>query len=369
MNKKLMCLIALIVAAVGGVLFYFLYWVKMPAYSIYLAYDAAKSHDIAKFERHVDLNSVYTKAVDAIFDKMLNKEQVIRGIPAQLRDATVAQLVAKTKEEIIKDKSNKPVQTAPAKPALVKEDNKDILSALLNMPKEYLHRYMEQRLNFQYMRFKGISTSEKFGNNEVIVTGKFHDIQLDRDFQLKLRMKELDDGKWQITEIVNVVDIVIERDKAVTARLAELNKEIKVKMNNVFTVKAVKTEAKNVRKGLLPVVEFTYTIDYTLTDSKTQASEVIGTYILKDANGKVSKMEIVRVPNLAGFYTMQDYSSNKILRYTWSKRDALGLLIGHDRGIMKKGIENYQSEFIVEKVILKDGSELAAIDVLPEPKD
>ena len=42
----------------------FLYWVRTPIYSINIIKEAVQKHDVATFERHVDMDTLYTKAFD-----------------------------------------------------------------------------------------------------------------------------------------------------------------------------------------------------------------------------------------------------------------------------------------------------------------
>ena len=70
-NQKKIC-VGLIITILAIVGFYFFYWIKTPVYSINLIREAVKHRNIEAFERHVDLNSVYSKAVDDFFVVAIN---------------------------------------------------------------------------------------------------------------------------------------------------------------------------------------------------------------------------------------------------------------------------------------------------------
>ncbi len=56
--------IVVIVAIICVAAFYFLYWIKTPTYSLGLVREAVQKHDIEMFEKHVDLDTLYTKGFD-----------------------------------------------------------------------------------------------------------------------------------------------------------------------------------------------------------------------------------------------------------------------------------------------------------------
>ena len=366
MSKKLMFLVAVIACIVIGAGYYFLYFIKTPAYSIYQAYEAAKNHDVAKFEEHVDIESVYGNAYDQIAAKTVAKNPTLDKIFGGVKKYVVADLSDKAREAIAKKSEEQKAQESA--PEIKKKKSENILDILDvgEQVKDEEKRFMERHLNFKYMRFKDVTTTER-QDGSAIVTGKFHDIQVDKDFYLKLKLVPNANSGWKVTEVSNALDIVLERDKAATEKLAELNKNLRQEMNRLFNIKSAKAEVKT-SGGFIPISRFTYTVNYALPDKNKKLASVEGKFIMYDAQGRVAQSEKLEVKDIALNYLQADYSPAKIYTKSWSKDDVLGSLFGRERGISKKGAENYKTEFLTERLILADGQKMEALTDLPEPK-
>jgi hypothetical protein len=60
-TKKLRYLLLFAVIAIAAtVVWYFAYWVKTPQYSLGLIGTAVQKHDFAAFEKHVDMETLYS---------------------------------------------------------------------------------------------------------------------------------------------------------------------------------------------------------------------------------------------------------------------------------------------------------------------
>ena len=66
-TKKLKYLLLFAVIAIAAaVAWYFAYWVKTPQYSLGLIGSAVQKHDFAAFEKHVDMETLYSSAYDDV---------------------------------------------------------------------------------------------------------------------------------------------------------------------------------------------------------------------------------------------------------------------------------------------------------------
>ena len=74
-SKKTLTLVILVVAALLGAAFYFLYWIRTPAYALNQTRLAIKEHNTAKFEQYVDLDSV----LDNAFEDIIKAESKINN--------------------------------------------------------------------------------------------------------------------------------------------------------------------------------------------------------------------------------------------------------------------------------------------------
>lgn len=84
---------------------------------------------------------------------------------------------------------------------------------------------LKDRTGFGALKFDGVESSDVDGET-AIVGIKLHDESLNRDFILKIKMQQLDDGLWRLLQITNLQDFMKQREAAVKDKLAELNKPI-----------------------------------------------------------------------------------------------------------------------------------------------
>lgn len=63
-NKKYILITAALI--VIGAALYFFYWMRTPQYTFTQIHEAVQQHDLTKFEKHVDLNSLYAHAYDDV---------------------------------------------------------------------------------------------------------------------------------------------------------------------------------------------------------------------------------------------------------------------------------------------------------------
>ena len=62
--KKIVAVLAALAILTSG--WYFFYWLKTPQHSIALIADAVRQHDLKTFEKHVDMDNLYSKAYDDV---------------------------------------------------------------------------------------------------------------------------------------------------------------------------------------------------------------------------------------------------------------------------------------------------------------
>ena len=92
--------IGILVAILIAVSFYFFYWTKTPQYSLVQIQKAIQNHDIDTFEKHVDLDSLYSKVVDDFIVEGMKKEK--SGLDQTLA-AGFIQLFKPTMVSLLKD--------------------------------------------------------------------------------------------------------------------------------------------------------------------------------------------------------------------------------------------------------------------------
>lgn len=82
---------------------------------------------------------------------------------------------------------------------------------------------LQEKADVKNADFKDITVVSK-ENGEAIVALTLHNKKFNKDFELKVKMAELQDGTWKLKEITNPVEFLVEVDKADKAlRASEKN--------------------------------------------------------------------------------------------------------------------------------------------------
>jgi hypothetical protein len=212
--------IGLVALVVIGFAFFFLFVVKTPHYSLYLIHKAVQSHDTAMFEQHVDLDSIYGKGIDDLIAAAVKGKKTI-GL--DFFTAGILKLVKPTAVHALRDATLESVRRVPAKEkiqsgqsdngqALPKEDDK----AKKKNKKENaipLLQKMKERVDVSNLKIKDADVAQS-DNNTADVAVVLHNIKLNKDFNVKVQMKKLYNGEWQIKEITNFVEFLTEVEEA-----------------------------------------------------------------------------------------------------------------------------------------------------------
>lgn len=75
---------------------------------------------------------------------------------------------------------------------------------------------LQEKADVKNADFKDITVVSK-EKGEAIVAVTLHNKKFNKDFELKVKMAELQDGTWKLKEITNLVDFLVEVDKALRA--------------------------------------------------------------------------------------------------------------------------------------------------------
>ncbi len=166
------------------------WWTTTPQYSIEQAKDAIKNHDIAKFEKYVDLDTTSSKMVDDLLAKPMQEalgpsilgQVLITGIVKLVRPA----IAAGVKHEIVTF-----VETGSFRGS--QDSNQEKTSISLSN--------FDDHLGFRKHAFKEIAYSKVDGDNaqvELIM----HNARFNVDIPLDISMRKMD-GFWQVIKLSN----------------------------------------------------------------------------------------------------------------------------------------------------------------------
>ena len=153
--------------------------------------EAIEKHDLVKFEKHVDTESLYNRAFDEVVQKNLTNSgyennQLVMGLVGMLKKTAVDELINQTKKYVETGDFEIPGQkVAPAKTN--QPDGKDVATNL------------NKNAGISYIQFKGIENTQKDGKIAVVTT-KVYDKRVGKDFVIKhiknfgsISKKELDE--------------------------------------------------------------------------------------------------------------------------------------------------------------------------------
>ena len=201
--------LGVVVAILCALAYYFLYWTKTPVYSANIIRESIAKHDVVTFEKHVDMDTLYGKgyddaiiAIDRIEGNGISTNPFAMGILQMMKPAIVNELKAKTLEEI---KGVDNWQSSKKNQATKMAEG------------------LQEKADVKNADFKDITVVSK-ENGEAIVALTLHNKKFNKDFELKVKMAELQDGTWKLKEIINLVEFLVEVDKADKAlRASEKN--------------------------------------------------------------------------------------------------------------------------------------------------
>ena len=281
MSKKtgIIAAVVAVVLIVGGIAGY-MYYKRTPTYTFNLIKTSVEKHDWDTFSKHVDTKNVISTSFDAFVESAMESEDdvdedmkgMVSGFAKLLKPGIV---------EAMNDEVEQWVKTGEKKSSEKKDGSKDeqnAQSAADNMTKE---------TGFDKSSFKGVAYTKDDGDFSIVGIN-IEDSQLKRDFTLELRMRQLDDGTWQILEISNLKDYLLELDKARKEKLAEVNKPIQDEIDQRVSV-------KNAKAGIVQADPFGFSqklrvsLSVSVNSDKAIAS-FDGNIFLKAPDGKQTKI-------------------------------------------------------------------------------
>lgn len=205
MNRKIYVATAILVIIAAALGWYYFVYTKTPEYSLKMIGEAVNTHDVNKFKKHVDLDSVVSRAVDDFADYSLKKlkedsngnelsNALVDGLGRGLFMAVKPEINNSLKKKIISAVETGEWKTETGKNKLSREEKEAEKSA--------------ESMGFENAKYSGVIHIEKKGAIakvwvDVSVSG------LEKPFTLELKMRKLEDGMWQVSEIENYMDYII----------------------------------------------------------------------------------------------------------------------------------------------------------------
>ena len=186
--KKIFIIIGLILAAGAG--FYFGYWTKTPAYAAGEIQQAIQKKDLQLFKERVDMEKVYSYAVDDVLAELkadkAPKSKIAAAVINGLKKELISELIQRTE---MKFKTDAPQG-----------------KSFLNEPVESVTAYVgSAALSMTDV----LDVEEK--DHSAVVKVKLHDKELDKDFIWHVQMEKDINGNWMAVRVLNFKDYLSER--------------------------------------------------------------------------------------------------------------------------------------------------------------
>lgn len=340
MNKKRITVLGIILLLLVAGLAGYQYYKRTPAYTFRLIRESIEQHDYEKFSRHVDTENVLSTSYDALIEAALDDgdaDDNVKGMAVGFAKMMKPAIVGALNDEI------KQYVKTGASSTDDKDKKKD--------KNVQVTENFKKQAKVEDMTFKEIGSSRTEGDF-TIVSVIFEDKKLERDFNLDLKMKQLEDGTWQVLAISNLKEYLLEEKKAREAKLEEINQPIRAEIAsrislNSPVVQVVSKDAWGFSKMLKVTVSAN-------VNSSVPIQEASGEIKLESTNGEKFQFPFQTDIKWNGG------SSSIVLQYD------LNPFLDKEAKIIKNKAQNCTAEIDVQKIVYKDGTSLAVKKSLDE---
>jgi hypothetical protein len=207
--KKLVAAL-LLISTLAGAGYY--YWTTTPQFSLLQIKTAVDTHDTELFNKHVDIESLTSRAVDGFMEYAM-VEVDTNSTGGMLGSAFAAGLVAMAKPKLVEYASNKILMEIEGENSSATEVNTGIPQA---SELDRLFNGADGDFRQDYLNING----------RISFLGLIkYDRELDSEIIYEFKLRELE-GYWQIVELSNLKDVLNKTEELREQKLAERNAPI-----------------------------------------------------------------------------------------------------------------------------------------------
>lgn len=184
-----------------GLAWYFLYFIKTPAYSLQEIEKAVKTHDAQTFQKRVDLDSVLSRTYDDFMEIAI--ALAMKSDPSLTPETKpyalgLLQMIKAPITAFLKDTATRYVETG-------EWQTEELAEKLPGVDAQQLAEGSGLK-NYSFRKLAYIRETGKTAIAGVTV----YDEETAREFTFDLQLRELADGSWQIAGIANFKDCLTE---------------------------------------------------------------------------------------------------------------------------------------------------------------
>ena len=276
LTAKWNALIAVLVAAIvvfgGGALWYYGYYTKTPEYAVRMIEEATASHDVAKFERYVDVRKITETASDEFLEGVMDADRTMSD-EARSAVSNFAQLFKASVSKSFEDAIRNYVQTG--------EWGNTGPDAQLILDKAGLYQ-AEPR---------GASGLEENADDGTTTLGlRIYQKEAADEFTVKIRLAKAENGIWRADKIINFREFIA---FVMKARKEQVRSYLK-KTEDIIRVHEEKISAAD--KKLVDILHSGSMGDMNV---RRQMRAVMAEEILPDWQLRRSELEAVESPSAA----------------------------------------------------------------------
>lgn len=338
-NKKKYFIFALVIVIFIGCFGYW-YWLRTPQYSLKIIKEAISTHDLQKFEKHVDIETLVSRLIDQVLDSNVNTNNEVQD---EQTNAFAAGIIKMLKPQFVlmaKDQIRSYVEKGSTDS---QPNNKS--ESTLNFSIDDLYK----NNGGGSVDFKGVEYVNKDGKIAIVGLKLFYP-KLNSDVILELKMREMD-GYWQVAEINNLSAFMHKLEELEKNKLAELNKPIINELNAAIKIDSIQIVPVN-NGPYSKVVRFPANI----TSLSPKEIKEIGMIIeVKNQEGQILLKKKIR--------STDSTYPGKVSTINWAKE--INPFIKSDVILFNTPTNKLTVQIQPQYLIFADGSELKLLDTLP----
>jgi hypothetical protein len=240
MNKKLIYSGSILAVILIAAYFAYSYWTKTPEYSLAQITKSIQSHDVELFNKHVEVNTLASRLIDDMMSAATKKEETDEANAwsnlGQELGKGLLNLMKPRLTEIFKEQIEKYIETGD----FGKTESEQTKEASLSLPE------LQKKFG---KNFTGVKYSKKEGKIALVGIGLLND-RFEKELTLELKMREKEGGYWQLVEFANVPTLLNELQQLEQAKLDEINRPIREKMNLAISAVSIKKRSSSDSWGI-----------------------------------------------------------------------------------------------------------------------
>jgi hypothetical protein len=290
-RKLLLSVLGLVAVAVGG----FYYYTTTPTYSVLQILNAVQDHDVALFEKHVDVDTLFNRLIDDVMAQQLTKASGDDGSGwgklGSALGAGMVQMIKPTLVSGLKSSALRYVETGELKKPEAKPSSSSETA-----------QSSTEKASLGGMASKfGLEKGQKFDyqverrGKVAIVTIPFRNEELDLPLIMQFTLRN-EGAYWQLVQFNNAAELITAIEEEQQRRLTEANNKITAelvsKIQFVGSKKLNESDQWGIRKKVYIQITFESMSDKSLTNW-TGTIEVLGgdlkPYFIQSANAVFEK--------------------------------------------------------------------------------